>query len=321
MDRRHDRFHVGERVFVRSPDEILATLDADGTLAGIPFMPEMLDWCGKPFRVQRRVEQTCVEGHGLRRFPGNDVVILDGPRCDGSAHDGCRHGCRIFWKEAWLRPADAVGATTERSETGREALDARLKVKRDERHYFCQSTELYKATEDFPGNQKLWKGRILFREIRDGDLSFSAALRLVGLWAWHRLLSAAAGDGWLRGPHKQTPSVSLDLRPGEVVRIKSRAQVVETLDRWRRNRGMGICYEMTRCCGFEAVVRYRVDRLINERTGVMRELTNTVALQNLRGQGPLGEECLCFNQIGDCPRGELMYWREIWLERVDGSQR
>jgi hypothetical protein len=21
--------------------------------------------------------------------------------------------------------------------------------------------------------------------------------------------------------------------------------------------------------------------------------------------------------MGDCPRGELMYWREIWLERVN----
>ena len=43
------RFRAGDRVLVRSPEEILATLDADGTLDGLPFMPEMLDWCGKPF--------------------------------------------------------------------------------------------------------------------------------------------------------------------------------------------------------------------------------------------------------------------------------
>jgi hypothetical protein len=28
-------------------------------------------------------------------------------------------------------------------------------------------------------------------------------------------------------------------------------------------------------------------------------------------------QCLCWNETGDCPRGELMYWREIWLERVN----
>ena len=44
-----------------------------------------------------------------------------------------------------------------------------------------------------------------------------------------------------------------------------------------------------------------------------------MTLQNLRHNETLGEECLCAGQLGDCPRGELMYWREIWLERVDRS--
>jgi hypothetical protein len=68
-------------------------------------MPEMLSLCGKSFRVQRRVDKICVADAGsLRRFPKGDVMILNGPRCDGNADDGCR----IFWKEeAWLRPFDA----------------------------------------------------------------------------------------------------------------------------------------------------------------------------------------------------------------------
>jgi hypothetical protein len=79
---------------------------------------------------------------------------------------------------------------------------------------------------------------------------------------------------------------------------------------------MQIYYEMTRC-GRAAEVRYRVDRSINERTGVMREIADTVTLSSMRGYGTLGEECLCYGELGDCPRGELMYWREIWLERVN----
>jgi hypothetical protein len=315
------RFRAGDRVRVGSSQEILSTLDAEGTLDGVPFMPEMLDSCGKEFRVQRRVEKTCVADHPMRRFPANDVVILDGPRCDGNGHDGCKHGCRIFWKEAWLHPVDAVATTAQIAETGLEKLRARLKVKSDERHYFCQSTELYKATEAFPGRQKPWMVRIVLREIRSGDLSVSQFLRLFASWCGQRLWRAARGDRWLRGPHKRTPSESLGLKPGEVVRVKSRDQIVETLDLNRRNRGMGICYEMTRCCGDEAEVRYRVDRIIDEQTGTMRELTDTVTLQNVRHDETLGEECLCYNQLGDCPRGELMYWREIWLQRVNRSAK
>src|SRR5262249_21585982 len=100
------RFRIGDSVVVRSHAEILSTLDANGTLDGLPFMAEMVESCGKAFHIQRRVERTCVAEHPMRRFAGDDVVILDGPRCDGSGHDGCGHGCRIFWKEAWLRAAN-----------------------------------------------------------------------------------------------------------------------------------------------------------------------------------------------------------------------
>jgi hypothetical protein len=318
------RFRAGERVLVRSPEEILSTLDADGTLDGLPFMPEMLDWCGKSFRVQRRVEKTCVDlvppaWGAWRRFPANDVVILDGPRCDGRGHDGCKHGCRIFWKEAWLRPVDAEPTTTQRSETRLEELRARLKVKSDENHYFCQSTELFKATEAFTGRHKFWWVRIPFREIRNGDRSVSEVLKLIVLRYRAKLYRTLTGEPWFRGPNKRTPSESLDLKPGDLVRVKSPAQIVETLDHNSRNRGMAIWYEMTRCCGGVAEVRSHVDRIIEERTGKMRELHDTVTLQNMRKNETLCDECLCQGQLGDCPRGELMYWREIWLERVNRS--
>ena len=200
--------------------------------------------------------------------------------------------------------------------SGLDDLRARLKVKSDERHYFCQSTELYKATEDFPV-KRLPRARILLREIRIGDVSVLQALRLLALWSWQRILRVAGCDNWLRGPHKRTPTQSLNLQPGELVRVKTRAQITETLNRWLSNRGMAICYEMKRCFGREAEVRYRVDRLINEKTGEMREIADTVTLQNIGRCGSLGEECLCYGEPGDCPRGELMYWREIWLERVN----
>jgi len=311
------RLRAGDRVCVRSPEEILSTLDGDGTLDRFPFMPEMLESCGKVFQVQRRVEKICAPDLPLRRFPDDDVVILEGLRCDGSGHDGCADGCKVLWKEAWLRPFDPAEPAPEISATGLEALRARLKVKAGEHRYFCQSTERLNATLPFAGKQTLWMARVAIREVRNGDLPASRVLKMFALWLWQRILRAAGCDDWLRGPHQQTPSQSLHLQPGEIVRVKSRSQIVETLNRKAANRGMGICYEITRCCGHEAEVRYRVDRIIDEKTGTMRELSDTVTLKNIGGSKALDEECLCYGQPGDCPRAGLMYWREIWLERAN----
>ncbi|HKD82305.1 MAG TPA: hypothetical protein VKH81_21620 [Candidatus Angelobacter sp.] len=316
-----DKFFAGDRIAVRSPQEILATLDSNGTLDGHPFMPEMLAFCGKSFRVHRRVEKTCVDVEppidSNRRFAKNDVVTLEGVRCDGSGHDGCMRGCRIYWKEAWLRPADGGKTAVPVDEPAFPELRSRLKVKADEQRYFCQSTELIRATEAFPGRMKPWLVRIALRQIRQRDLSALQVARLFVRWIRLRLHRAVAGDDRIRGPHtKGTPSAVLDLKPGELVRIKTVDEIVATLDRKKKNRGISVCQEMTRCCGKVAEVRYRVTRLIEERSGTMRELNHTVTLQNPRGEPSLCDECLCYGEMGDCPRGELMYWREIWLERV-----
>src|SRR5690349_7379450 len=75
---------VGEIVQIRSKAEILATLDGDGKLDGLPFMPEMLKHCGRQFRVYKRADRTCdtITSTGMRRM--RDAVHLEGIRCDGA---------------------------------------------------------------------------------------------------------------------------------------------------------------------------------------------------------------------------------------------
>jgi hypothetical protein len=321
---RHDKFFAGDQVMVRSPQEILSTLDSNGTLDGHPFMPEMLDRCGKSFRVHRRVEKTCVETpppiEPNRRFAKNDVVTLEDLRCDGSAHDGCKRGCRFYWKEAWLRPADGTEDTAPAEKEALAELRTRLKVKADEERYFCQSTELFRSTEAFPGRMKPWLVRIAFRQVLNKDRSMLEMAKLFIRWFRVRMLRAVSGDDRLRGLHtKETPVQVLDLKPGELVRIKPLEQIVSTLNAKKRNRGMVVCHEMTLCCETVAEVRYRVNRVIEEISGKMRELKHTVTLQGPLGEKSLCDECLCYGEMGDCPRGELMYWREIWLERVNGQ--
>jgi hypothetical protein len=59
-------YRRGQWIEVRSAAEIAATLDADAKLDGLPFMPEMLAFCGRRLQVHRRAGRICVEGHGAR---------------------------------------------------------------------------------------------------------------------------------------------------------------------------------------------------------------------------------------------------------------
>ena len=61
---------VGQLVEVRSEDEILATLDANGMLEDLPFMPEMVRFCGQQFRVGAVAHKLCdtQSRTGMRRM-------------------------------------------------------------------------------------------------------------------------------------------------------------------------------------------------------------------------------------------------------------
>jgi hypothetical protein len=291
--------------------EILATLDADGTLDGLPFMPEMAVYCNRSFRVARRVEKTCVEGFGkTRRFPANDVVFLDELRCSGIDHDGCKRSCMIFWKEAWLRPAEPHEHPARTDEEVRRKLRRELPVKSDATHYVCQSTRLGRATEDFPGKYKPWMVWVALREVRVGNRSLVEAIRLLvhGIRVHFQKRRLGGDVQLLRGPNVRTPTRSLGLKAGEWVRIRSREEIQATLDRQSKNRGLNMSKAMTLNCGRTYQVLGEFDRMISERTGEMREVKNTVRLKGL--------ECLCYYEFGGCPRGDLQYFREIWLERA-----
>src|SRR5262245_51315125 len=109
---------VGDRVEVLSLREIRATLDESGCLDGLPFMEEMAAFCGRQFRVFRCVDKVFDYGRSWRLRRIEDVVLLTGLRCDGSAHGGCQASCSLLWKTAWLKPArgDAAALADQRSE-------------------------------------------------------------------------------------------------------------------------------------------------------------------------------------------------------------
>jgi hypothetical protein len=96
---------VGDWVEVRSAKEILATLDERGKLRGLSFNKEMLKFCGRRFRVYKRLDRIILEATGELRRVKTPTVLLEGVFCDGAAHGGCDRSCFCFWREAWLKKA------------------------------------------------------------------------------------------------------------------------------------------------------------------------------------------------------------------------
>jgi len=301
----------GDTVAVRSLGEILATLDADAKLEGLPLMPEMVPYCGRTFKVYRRAEKTCVEGVGIRGM--SNTVFLEGLRCDGSLHDGCQRGCLFFWKEAWLKPAmDSPLPTNLRSapeeRPGVTAADAsataQLPTTKGDRFY-CQSTELAGATRELPPGKL---GHYL-HDLRMGEISLRRFAYMLWMALTNRVWRSLHGRGFhqITGEQKKTVSVELNLQPGEWIEIKSPAEIQATLDAQGRNRGLSFEPEMALHCGRRYRVATPVRKIILEETGKMAQLNNTVILDGLVCEG------ICSK---NCPRANYLYWREIWLKRV-----
>lgn len=92
----------GEIVEVKSEEEILATLDRGRKTKGLLWVRSMREFCGKRFRVYKRLERMRLESTGEYRDVKN-TVLLEGVMCDGQNFYGCDRSCFYFWREAWLK--------------------------------------------------------------------------------------------------------------------------------------------------------------------------------------------------------------------------
>jgi hypothetical protein len=96
----------GDCVQVRSIDEISATLDQKRKYKGLYFMPGMEKFCGKNFKVFKKVEIIKLESTGEVRKLKSPTVFLEGVYCTGERHEGCDRACFHFWREIWLKRID-----------------------------------------------------------------------------------------------------------------------------------------------------------------------------------------------------------------------
>jgi hypothetical protein len=322
MSEATNQLRRGDLVEVRAPAEILETLDGDGAVDGMPFMPEMAAYCGGRFLVDRRADKVCDTAMRSGSRKVQDSVLLANLRCNGSAHGGCQAECRIFWKDAWLRKVTAetppsapasqedLAALVERASSNVRGV-TQAGSKSVER-WFCQNTQLYQASEQV----RIFDPSVYVGQYLNGNVSLGGCVRVTARAAlWETLVKLGkAPDEVLRGPGTFRPGEPLDLRPGDWVQVRSKEEIVATLTPEGRNRGLWFDREMALFCGTVSRVRQRISRFIDEldASGRMVEMkSDAVTLENVVCGGE-HSQARWF-----CPRQIYPYWRECWLRRVD----
>jgi len=258
----------------------------------------------------------------------SDAVHLEDLRCDGSGHGGCQAGCLLFWKEAWLEPVAHGGSANARLVSPVDqslpahdvaGLHASTRVacggpEAASPCYRCQATEIRNATTEVRRRDR-FNPFFYLRDLTSGNVTLRDFIRF-GLFAafnamsrrWfgrrYPLVCGRAGD--------KTPNATLNLQPGELVTVRSKDDILQTLNAQQRNRGLFFDVEMTPFCenGSYRVLR-RVERIIDEKTGRMINIPNAcLILDGVTCSGHRSSDRMF------CPRSIYPYWREIWLERA-----
>jgi len=299
----------GDLVEVRSAAEVVSSLDSDGKLDGLPFMPEMLAYCGRRLHVSKRADNTCALGQP-RRIEG--TVHLEQTRCDGSAHRGCEAGCLFLWKEAWLRRArdSDTRASVPPPVVGDDAYRLLSEfAQKPNNTLMCQATELASASCPAPVGRS---ASYFVKVARDGASGTRSPkeLRQLAIYFWGKailnLFMLWTRAPWNADRYHKTPATPLDLQPGEVVRVRGMFEILRTLDRKGCNRGMEFKPEMFQFCGRKFPVILNMQRRIDERSG---------ELKGFRSPCIVLESVYCQGQRSFCQRANYHYWREIWLSR------
>lgn len=100
---RHEKVLVkGDKVRVRTLEEINSTLDPFKELKGCSFLPDMYQYCGTEQRIFKSMQYFLDErDYKLKKTRG--LILLENIICSGTPVFGqCDRSCFLFWREEWL---------------------------------------------------------------------------------------------------------------------------------------------------------------------------------------------------------------------------
>lgn len=104
---------------------------------------------------------------------------------------------------------------------------------------------------------------------------------------------------------------STSLLPGDVVEVRSWAEIKSTLDANGRLEGLPFMSEMLEYCEGRFTVAKRIERTCEEAAGGMRRIRNTVFLDGVRCEG---------SAHGGCQKACFIFWKEGWLKKVESGR-
>ena len=265
-------------------------------------MPQMVELCGQSTTIVKWVTSSCVPTENGVLYGGvSDAVLLNVGRCDGQSFGGCQMDCPLMWKTAWLSNevnpevedcSDAASELRQLAERNAIAADGCAK---------CQATQLVHISDTTQGSR-------LKQYATEMNLNRVSMSTIATSFCGGMLARLSGASGTVHGDLKRTPLVDLQLNVGEKVRVKSRDEIVKTLNTQGKNRGLWFDPVMLRYCGQELTVSKRVTVLVDETNGQIRNLkVPSVVLDDLRCDS---------SQRRFCVRLLQLFWREAWLERV-----
>jgi len=322
-----NRLRAGDVVRVKTPAQIAIELEEDGTSAGMPFMHEMLSACGGTYTVAKSAHKTC-DSAASAKLRGLDATVhLDGLRCDGSAHGGCQLGCLLYWKTAWLESARDrdLSADQPSSVVAKDAFQGldngrRLHGRDPNRGtYSCQSTEVPYASQPLPPSalSQYW------RDVRSRNTSVVGLVRTLMLMLadrssshvrashFYAFLRTSAGRKLPWASRHPTGPLNHGIHVGDIVSVRTNKEIRATLDSAGRNRGLTFEAGMSAHCGKQGEVVRRVEKIIDERSGRLRELHNDCFVL---------EGVVCNGSHNrSCPRSAYLFWRGVWLNGDTGK--
>ena len=103
------------------------------------------------------------------------------------------------------------------------------------------------------------------------------------------------------------------LKAGDMVRVKSKEEILRTLNRWNQLNRCSFMEEMWPHCGTKQRVLRRVEKFLDERDYLIKKCKGILILDGVMCEGT--------KDFGACDRACFFFWREEWLEKVDANSK
>jgi hypothetical protein len=137
----------------------------------------------------------------------------------------------------------------------------------------------------------------------DEILQYPIIIYRLSIHVWKRILPGAKTTYSNLLPNQD------NIKPGDTIRIRSKAEIKRTLDRFNRTRGCAFQNRMYPYCGKECKVFKKVDYFFDESRRKFCKCNNIFLLEGCHCDGST-------TPLKACDRNCFYFWHASWLEKI-----